>query len=174
ARNYRDPNGTSAPLWAHWQIQNLYHTAALQAAPDNSFGDDYIAGGPDNDVIFGQLGNDTIQGDGSIASALAQTPVRVGAFRDVNGNLVVTPSFEAATDGDDYIEGNGGNDVIFGGLGQDDIIGGSSDLFSLTTRAMRPDGSDMIFGGAGTHAGRYDYGDLSLDGGGVPVNQLHA
>ncbi len=36
------------------------------------------------------------------------------------------PSTEAATDGDDYIEGNGGNDVIFGNLGQDDIIGGSS------------------------------------------------
>ena len=39
------------------------------------------------------------------------------------------PSFEATTDGDDYIEGNGGDDVIFGNLGQDDIIGGSSDLF---------------------------------------------
>ena len=42
------------------------------------------------------------------------------------------PAVEAATDGDDYIEGGGGNDVIFGGLGQDDIIGGSSDLFGLT------------------------------------------
>ena len=31
------------------------------------FGDDYIAGGPDDDVIFGQLGEDTIQGDGEMA-----------------------------------------------------------------------------------------------------------
>src|SRR5205823_15107719 len=49
ARNYRDPGGVAAPAWAHWLIQNLFHTAALQAAPDNSYGDDYIAGGPDND-----------------------------------------------------------------------------------------------------------------------------
>ena len=66
ARDYRDPDGVTVPAWAHWLIQNLYHTAALQAAPDNSFGDDYIAGGADNDQIFGQLGNDVIQGDGSI------------------------------------------------------------------------------------------------------------
>ena len=44
------------------------------------------------------------------------------------------PSVERATDGEDYIEGNGGNDVVFGGLGQDDIVGGSSDFFSLSRR----------------------------------------
>src|SRR5262249_24000604 len=30
-----------------------------------TFGDDNIAGGAQDDVIFGQLGNDTVQGDGS-------------------------------------------------------------------------------------------------------------
>ena len=40
----------------------------------------------------------------------------------------------AATDGEDYIEGNGGNDVIFGGLGQDDLVGGNSSFFSLGDR----------------------------------------
>ena len=39
--------------------------------------------------------------------------------------------------------------MIFGGLGQDDLIGGSSSLYSLTRPAQRPDGADMIFGGAG-------------------------
>ena len=52
-------------------------------------------------------------------------------------------------DGRDWVEGNGGDDTIFGGLGQDDLIGGSSNLYSLTTPNQRPDGSDMIFGGAG-------------------------
>src|SRR5205085_2812766 len=56
----------------------------------------------------------------------------------------------------------------------DDIIGGSSDLFTLDTTDKRPDGADMIFGGAGTHGSRYDYGNLSLDGVGVLANQLHA
>src|SRR5262249_49221429 len=64
-RNYRDQDGT-IPSWAEWLIVNMFHTAALEATPDGSFGNDYIAGGPKNDVIFGQLGNDTIQGDGSI------------------------------------------------------------------------------------------------------------
>src|SRR5262249_38925393 len=48
----------------------------------------------------------------------------------------------------------GGKDIIFGNLGQDDIIGGSSSLFGLTTPALRPDGSDIIFGGAGTRIAR--------------------
>ena len=34
-------------------------------ATPGTFGDDNIAGGAEDDVIFGQLGNDTLQGDGS-------------------------------------------------------------------------------------------------------------
>src|SRR5207248_504463 len=77
------------------------------------------------------------------------------------GDLRVRSSFEAVSDGDDYIEGNGGNDVIFGNLGQDDIIGGSSDLFALTLPTQRPDGKDLIFGGAGTDITRNDIGDAT-------------
>src|SRR2546430_6845427 len=84
-----------------------------------------ISGGAANDVIFGQLGNDTIQGDGAIEGKLSGNPVV--ARREADGTLTLVPSFEASTDGDDYIEGNGGNDVILGGLGQDDLIGGRSD-----------------------------------------------
>jgi len=173
AQNYRNPDG-SVPSWARLQIRNLYHTEALQGAPDNSFGDDYIAGGGHHDVIFGQLGHDTIQGDGSIefvsAGNYAAIGTLVGATRDPSNALLLNPSFEAATDGDDYIEGNGGNDVVFGGLGQDDIIGGSSNLFTLDAYDERPDGSDLIFGGAGTDAGRSDPGSPN----GALVNQFHA
>ncbi|MEY2518221.1 MAG: large repetitive protein, partial [bacterium] len=87
----------------------------------------------------------------------------VGARRVITAGVVedlwISPSFEnAATDGDDYIEGGGGADTIFGGLGQDDIIGGSSSLFTLTTAAQRPDGADLIFGGAGVKATYNDAG----------------
>src|SRR5439155_17302615 len=129
-----------APSWALWRIHNLYHTVDIQngvagslggnsdgfgrnmltggGSVTNSFGNDYIAGGGGSDEIFAQLGNDTVQGDGSITSG-------AGASRDANNNLILTPSAEAATDGDDYIEGGCGNDTIFGGLGRGDIIGGS-------------------------------------------------
>ena len=170
-RNYRDPN--DVPWWAEYDVTNLWHDLDADAGLHwaGSFGNDYIAGNQGNDVALGELGNDTIQGDGSVdyVSPGSPTPTqRVGAFRtptgcvgtspnllcDFVGPLTIYPSIERATDGEDYIEGNGGNDLVFGGLGQDDIVGGSSSFFSLTTPVLRPDGSDLIFGGAGTRSGQ--------------------
>ena len=140
-----------APSWNDFAITLLDHDDAIQNTPLNRFGNDYIAGGAGDDKIFGQLGNDTIQGDGDIESAVARAitqlrrrnepGTRVGACRTANpgglgatdNQLLLNPSFESTTDGDDYIEGDGGNDVVFGDLGQDDIIGGSSSLFGLVT-----------------------------------------
>ena len=187
-RAYRDPDG--APWWAEYDVTNLFHSFAFDegTAGAGSFGNDYLAGSQANDVILGQLGNDTIQGDGGSESAFARMtddPTHtwhVGASRtplgclgapgsmvcDYTGVLVVVSSFEAATDGEDYLEGNAGNDRIFGGLGQDDIVGGSSDFFSLVSPDLRPDGvptpaswyapgddrgADVLFGGAGTQIG---------------------
>ena len=73
-------------------------------------------------------------------------------------------SIDNTTDGDDYIEGNGGTDTIYGDLGQDDLIGGSSDLFGLTTPAQRADGADTIFGGDGTDILRNTPGDQTANG----------
>ncbi|HEY3485081.1 MAG TPA: hypothetical protein VGK49_06835, partial [Ilumatobacteraceae bacterium] len=178
--------------WADFQVLDLWHTFAIEdgLAAVGSFGNDYLAGGPEDDMIFGGLGNDVIMGDGSITSAVSGNSV-VGASRspdgcvsadtglpglethagtcDLVGDLDVVPTFEVQPksnaqgegDGWDYIEGGGGNDVIFGGLGQDDIIGGSSDFFSLTTPDKRPDGADIIFGDGGTHSDRNDNGDLA-------------
>ncbi|HET7128184.1 MAG TPA: hypothetical protein VFJ93_03815, partial [Gaiellaceae bacterium] len=47
------------------------------------------------------------------------------------GDEILYPSTDRPTDGEDYIEGNGGNDLILGGLGQDDLVGGNSSMFSL-------------------------------------------
>ena len=152
--------------WATFRIVDLDHSFALEARADGSFGDDYIAGGADEDLIFGQLGDDVIQGDGSILGKV-DAGVAVGAARNPDGTLAHTPSFEnQATDGDDYVEGGGGDDVIFGNLGQDDLIGGNSSLFSLVTPDLRPDGSDIIFGGAGLRIDRNALGqgaDSTLD-----------
>jgi len=189
AKPYRDTDG--APWWAEYDVTNLFHDFASDAGTKwaATWGNDYLAGGEANDLIFGQLGDDVIQGDGGIATAYKRSiddhtqAYHVGASRtplgcvgapgavvcDYTGVLVVVPSFEAATDGQDYIEGNAGNDVIFGNLGQDDIVGGSSDFFSLVTPNQRPDGlpfptlayqpghdrgPDIIFGGAGTQIGQ--------------------
>jgi len=145
-----DPAGS--PDWADWRITLLDHSLAVQTANDNTFGNDQIAGGADDDMIFGQLGDDVIQGDGATSANVSTTnPI---SSEDLGG---------AGTDGDDYVEGGGGNDLILGNLGQDDLIGGSSDLFGLTTPAMRPDGSDTIYGGAGTRVARNDTGISSAN-----------
>jgi len=135
-----NPTGAQA-----YSVTLLDHAADT---PKDKFGDDVMAGGAGNDLLFGQLGNDTLQGDASAATTVSAT----------------TPSVEASTDGDDYIEGNGGDDLIFGNLGQDDLVGGSSDLFGLTTAALRIDGSDTIFGGAGTKLAINDAGDTTGKG----------
>jgi Ca2+-binding RTX toxin-like protein len=236
----------------------------------NTYGDDYIAGGPDDDVIFGQLGDDVIQGDGEVAltadpetdvsaqrvyiytarASFAETEIdsfeytylasgmetrtatvtilTPGQFPDfdpvdtdddvlvitadesggyypiyftaadllandieaVGGleSIIMLPDpvtgytlgtlvaelrvitaeadlAEKSTDGDDYVEGNGGSDTVFGNLGQDDIIGGSSDLFGLNDRLLRPDGDDFLFGGAGTDIAHNDLGQAVMDEG---------
>jgi Ca2+-binding RTX toxin-like protein len=173
-----DPNGSA--VWTDYRVELDNHDDAAGTPALLSSGNDYIAGGGQNDQIFGEMGNDTVQGDGSIGTfngsyadryaTAGATLTTFGAFRtsggitDPVGPLTVNGSFEtAATDGDDYIEGNGGNDVIFGNLGQDDIIGGSSNLFSLTTPGLRPDGLDLIFGGAGTDISHNNLGDASLN-----------
>ena len=120
-------------------------------AVELNFGDDTIAGGADDDVIFGQLGNDEIHGDGALDGADGTIfPLR----QTIEGSDV---------GGDDYIEGNGGDDIVFGGLGQDDIVGGSSEHYNLNSPAARPDGADVIFGGNGDMVGRNDYGDAIVD-----------
>ena len=210
---------------AQYHIELLDHS---DTTPADRYGNDYVAGGAGEDEIFGQLGNDTIQGDGTIGVAIAATPeitarnvgaaqldlslalrgggtyalpagfTTFGASRGAPGasaagdlaigvgDLTVRASFEGANDGDDYIEGGGGNDVIFGNYGQDDIVGGSSDLFGLVVATqdgkavdpvasakLRPDGSDIIFGGAGLRIGRNDLGEAttgSTGGTGAPGN----
>jgi Ca2+-binding RTX toxin-like protein len=146
-----DPSGT-----AKRTITLFNHTTTTVSGV---YGNDAIAGGSGNDTIFGQLGNDAIQGDGAVVNAAGTMVYNVVA------TLLSTDDIDGpGTDGDDYIEGGGGNDTILGNLGQDDIIGGSSILFGTPTAADRPDGSDVIFGGSGTRAGRNDLGDESLNG----------
>ena len=101
------------------------------------------------------MGNDVIQGDGSVT-------LNVGTY--ATPGTTVGDFAGAGSDGNDYIEGGGGNDLIFGGCGQDDLVGGSSDLFGYTTGAQRPDGADKIFGGNGTQIGLNDPGYTAANG----------
>jgi Ca2+-binding RTX toxin-like protein len=156
--------GTTPPWWAFFQVTLL---DSLTTATSGYYGNNYIAGGAGDKMIFGGYGNDVIQGHSSI-DYRPPTPISltcanqgtvgaqgwswatlVGACRPPSTNPTVVPTAllqinaskgdfaGAGADGSSYIEGGGGNDVIFGDFGQNDIVGGSSDLFGLTTRAQR-------------------------------------
>jgi Ca2+-binding RTX toxin-like protein len=163
--DYVDPTGV--PSWANWDM------LLSEDARFGQGGGDHVAGGSDSDMLFGQMGHDTIQGDGSIVptpEAPQGTSFVIGGF-DVNGIPLVFDLFETVNDGDDYIEGGGGDDSIYGGLGQDDLIGGNSNLFSLIDSGdpvhdllLRQDGADTIFGDIGMAVSRNGMGDLSDDG----------
>ena len=56
-----DPRGT--PTWGDYLITVVGSSYGAQL---HYYGNDYIAGGPADDTIFGELGTDTIQGDSSI------------------------------------------------------------------------------------------------------------
>ena len=160
-------------------VQMLNHDEATEdaavASPNDprTFGNDMMVGGTQDDEMWGQLGDDVMQGDGAIERLNpAKNP---GAFDPFNPAQDAEPTFdlrnfvvrfdldplndedetaryavfEDLADGDDYMEGNGGNDRMYGNLRQDDIIGGSSTLFGLVGNAQRPDGADLIYGGAG-------------------------
>ena len=161
------PTGVYASGRVSRTIQLFDHDNDFEddSAKQETHGDDYIAGGADDDEIFGQLGDDVIQGDGDMGGGNGVTTMNsidhglstgdtqtgqtvlvqdddviqlitlVGAGRNSSDGTLSNPSVEGAEDGDDYVEGGGGSDVIFGNFGQDDLIGGSSSLFGLTTLA---------------------------------------
>ncbi|MDB6116211.1 MAG: cya 1, partial [Lacunisphaera sp.] len=151
---------TAVPERATILLDHAFDTAAGLS------GNDQLVGGGGDDVIFGGLGDDMIHGDAALAvNVAADGTIDRAAVRATAQALFTTNLWHGAdSDGDDYIEGNGGNDLIFGGLGQDDIVGGSSSLFGLTTRDQRPDGADIIYGGNGTAAADESAGDASLNG----------
>ena len=94
AQGYRDANGTYAPDWSEYTIGYLDSSYAIQSA-GTTYGSDYIAGGAGDDEIFGQLGNDVIQGDGSIPAPFTSptaTPLELRQRQRRRGRLGVRPA----------------------------------------------------------------------------------
>ena len=146
-----DPRGAS--------VRHVTLFDHVLGADPATFGDDVLAGGADDDVLFGQLGDDWLQGDGATIDDDGIVVLDV-----VRTGVSVEDWAGPGRDGDDWIEGNGGNDTIFGNLGQDDLVGDNSSLFSLVTRAQRePVGHDTIFGGGGTRLVRNDSAGCGCD-----------
>ncbi|MGC9329053.1 MAG: calcium-binding protein, partial [Candidatus Hinthialibacter sp.] len=72
-----------------------------------TYGHDYIAGGADDDMIFGQLGDDVIQGDGAIQEQKISDRVSISIElgEGDKAEILYFNVDENISDGDDYIEG---------------------------------------------------------------------
>ena len=168
--------------------EDIQDDAAANKTDPRVFGNDVMAGGSEDDTMFGQLGDDIMQGDGSIDLQTDPTPVEFDPSPEADPSFTVPDHIdyfevddelendhvfegqrllfnvrEQTSDADDYMEGNGGNERMYGNLGQDDLIGGSSTLFGLD------DATAEFFGMDPADVARPDGADLMYGGAGNPT-----
>ena len=126
--------------------------SSLQLVIIGGFGNDMIRGGPDNDIVLGDLGivqyvqpgaPDTL----ARAIRLRRPRRRDRRARNTLGSPILDPRWvytyvpDMTVGGDDTIYGNGGEDVLVGGAAGDRIDGGTSDdlIFGDAVRLYRRD-----------------------------------
>ena len=114
-------------------------------------------------MIFGQLGNDTIQGDGSIDARSRRLHRRVGAPRPTGAAGVcscVAPSHRGRHRRRRLHRGRRRRRRRSSAASAATTSSAAARTCSRSApMAPRPDGSDLIFGGAGTDVARNDAGD---------------
>jgi Ca2+-binding RTX toxin-like protein len=120
-------------------------------------GDDVVyAGAGDDNPVRGEAGNDTMYGEANQDTMYGDS----GAdkiYGNANRDII-----RGGID-DDYVEGNEANDDIYGDGAQDDLIGG-------TSAAGTPDLGDTIFGGADVDVVVGDNGTIQRPGGNDPAD----
>lgn len=116
-------------------------------------GDDLIAAGVNNDVVFASAGDDTVWGGSGYDT------LHGGIGNDVLFGGTGDDSLLGG-DGDDILHGEYGNDQLEGGEGDDLLFGGEGD-----DTLVGNVGDDKLYGGAGNDNLLGGYGDDWLFGG---------
>ena len=135
-------------------VENIVYADGTPAEPVDDGGTDTPdAGGTLDDIIFGDDGNNTLDGGagGQTIFGLDGDDLIIGgrdtlASRDIN-NTIPFHELEDQTetdDGNDALYGGRGNDTIIGGAGDDLLDGGDGD-----DTLMGQAGADIFRGGAG-------------------------
>jgi Ca2+-binding RTX toxin-like protein len=146
----RMPDGTIA-----YRQRNTVDPSGIngQSVYNGTPGVDRVAGGNDNDTIWGAAGNDRIEGNGG-------DDVVLGG----DGNDIVTDLDGADTlkggPGNDAMDAGPGNDIVIGADGQDFLNGGAND-----NEVFGGPGNDFIIAGQGADAVFGDGGSDWIQGG---------
>lgn len=132
-------------------------------------GDDHVRGGFDDDVVYGDAGNDNLWGGQDGADTLFG-----GAGDDVllgRGGTLEAIDDDDSDDyldggvGHDYLNGEGGDDALFGGAGDDTLIGDSTAALAGNDHIDAGSGNDIVHAGGGDDLVIGGSGDDLLDGG---------
>ncbi len=113
----------------------------------------YAGAGPDDDDIFANEGNDTVQagaGNDNVYGGEGDDSLQGGSGNDYMQGDTGNDTVEGGT-GNDFIRGDAGNDYVYGGDGDDSVYGGAGN-----DHVYGGDGADHMFGG---------YGDDTVYGG---------
>jgi Ca2+-binding RTX toxin-like protein len=146
----RKPDGT-----IQYRQRNTIDPSGIngQAVYNGSDGVDRIAGGNDNDTMWGNAGADRIEGNPGDDVVLG------GDGRDTITDL----------GGDDVLKGGGGRDSIEGGIGLDLLLGGDGSDFlnggQNDNEEFGGPGDDFIIAGTGLDVAFGDGGDDWIQGG---------
>ena len=144
-----DPNGAWIYVqWDQWnrlgsaigasrmRLVQLLDVPVLGAPPGaGTSGDDNLSGGWNDDVLYGQTGNDTLHGNGEMTPQ--QTAQFYGDNDVIYGGLGDDDMY--GDFGSDIIYGQGGVDHITGGGGRDVVRGGATDTMGTCTFGDRAD-----------------------------------
>ncbi|WP_127145374.1 calcium-binding protein [Pelagibacterium montanilacus] len=125
-----------------------------------SLGDDLIAAGDGDNIVFGGAGADLIATGAGDDLVLGDNGYVELAFADGGNQRLYAEGRNTAHGGDDVIETNAGDDVILGGFGNDTIDAGADNDIALGDWAM----VDFVAGSVSTQA-REDGGADTIAGG---------
>ncbi|HQV08466.1 MAG TPA: calcium-binding protein, partial [Thauera sp.] len=105
-----------------FHIMLLDHSDDIELNHPESYGNDYIAGGAGEDEIFGQLGDDVIQGDGTIGLG-ASLPARLSyADNLAAAQLSVTRSDGSMLDVKDFTAYDAWRNTVASGIGGLNVV----------------------------------------------------
>ncbi len=164
--------GPDGIIWGNDTAERIDATYVDRNGDRVDAGDAVYAGAaPDDDDIFAEGGNDTVQsglGADNVYGGAGQDHVLTGTGNDYAQGDADNDTV-AGEAGDDFLRGDAGNDKVYGGIGNDTVYGGldQDQVFAGAgdDSAFGGFGHDMVYGGDGRDTITGSVGDDQVFGG---------
>jgi Ca2+-binding RTX toxin-like protein len=164
--------GPDGIIWGNDSAERIDATYVDRNGDRVDAGDAVYAGAqPDDDDIFAEGGNDTVQsGEGAdnVYGGAGQDHILTGNGNDYAQGDADNDTLEGEA-GNDFLRGDAGDDKVYGGIGNDTVYGGldQDQVFAGTgdDSAFGGFGNDQVYGGDGQDTITGSDGDDQVFGG---------